>query len=233
MIERSNYIKPANREKIYRWFLNITKRLSERQMLLILAVVVGALAGVATYLFEMLLHIIKGGLVNWFDVDTFHFLYLIYPVIGIILATLFVKFIVKDNISEGVTRVLYAMSRRGSNIAGHNCWTSMVGGAVTIGFGGSVGPEAPIVLTGAALGSNVGKLAKLNYKNITLLLCCGAGAAVASIFKAPMTGVVFVLEILMLDITSASIIPLLVSSVTATTIALVLRPYYLGYTDRG
>ena len=225
MIENSNYINPANREKIYHWFLNITKRLSERQMLLILAVVVGALAGVATYLFELLLHLIKSGLVNWFDVDTFHFLYLVYPVIGIVLATLFVRYIVRDNISEGVTRVLYAMSRRGSQIAGHNCWTSMVGGAVTIGFGGSVGPEAPIVLTGAALGSNVGKLAKLNYKNITLLLCCGAGAAVAAIFKAPITGVIFVLEILMLDITSASVIPLLVSSVTATTIALVLRGF--------
>ena len=225
MIEQSNYIKAHNRERIYHWFLDITKRLTERQMLLILAVVVGALAGVATYLFEVLLHLIKGGLVNWFDVDTYHFLYLIYPVIGIVLATLFVKFIVRDNISEGVTRVLYAMSSRGSRIAGHNCWTSMVGGAVTIGFGGSVGPEAPIVLTGAALGSNVGKLAKLNYKNITLLLCCGAGAAVAAIFKAPITGVVFVLEILMLDITSASVIPLLVSSVTATTIAIVLRGF--------
>ena len=159
MIERSNYIKPANREKIYRWFLDITKKLSERQMLLILAVVVGALAGLATYLFEILLHLIKSGLVNWFDVDTFHFLYLVYPVIGIVLATLFVKYIVRDNISEGVTRVLYAMSRRGSHIAGHNCWTSIVGGATTIGFGGSVGTEDPIVLTGAALGSNVGKLA--------------------------------------------------------------------------
>ena len=225
MIEQSNYIKAHNRERIYRWFLGITKRLTERQMLLILAVVVGALAGIATYLFELLLHLIKGGLVNWFDSETYHFLYLLYPVVGIILATLFVKYIVRDNISEGVTRVLYAMSSRGSRIAGHNCWTSMVGGAVTIGFGGSVGPEAPIVLTGAALGSNVGKLAKLNYKNITLLLCCGAGAAVAAIFKAPITGVVFVLEILMLDITSASVIPLLVSSVTATTIAIVLRGF--------
>ena len=196
MIENSGYIKAANREKIYQWFLNITKRLSERQMLAILAVVVGIFAGLGTYLFEVLLHLIKAALVNWFDTDTFHFLYLIYPAIGIVLATLFVRYIVKDNISEGVTRVLYAMSRRGSHIAGHNCWTSVVGGAMTIGFGGSVGPEAPIVLTGAAIGSNVGKLAKLNYKNITLLLCCGAGAAVAAIFKAPITGVVFVLEIL-------------------------------------
>ncbi|MBQ5635827.1 MAG: chloride channel protein, partial [Alistipes sp.] len=225
IIERSNYINPQNREKIYKWFLRITQRLSERQMLMILAVVVGAFAGLGTYLFEVLLHLIKSALVNWFKVDTFHFLYLIYPAIGIILATLFVKYIVRDNISEGVTRVLYSMSRRGSRIAGHNCWTSIVGGATTIGFGGSVGPEAPIVLTGAAIGSNIGKLAQLNYKNITLLLCCGAGAAVASIFKAPITGVVFVLEILMLDITSASIIPLLISSITATTLAIVLRGF--------
>lgn len=225
MIDESKYIKAAGRDKIYRWFLRITQRLSERQMLAILAVVVGLAAGVGTYLFEVLLHLIKSCLVNWFDVDTFHFLYFIYPVVGIILATLFVKYIVKDNISEGVTRVLYAMSRRGSRIAGHNCWTSIVGGATTIGFGGSVGPEAPIVLTGAAIGSNIGKLAQLNYRNITLLLCCGAGAAVASIFKAPITGVVFVLEILMLDITSTSVIPLIISSVTATTIAIVLRGF--------
>ena len=224
-IDRSNYINPQNRERIYKWFLRITQRLSERQMLMILAVVVGAFAGLGTYLFEVLLHLVKSALVNWFNVDTFHFLYLIYPAIGIILATLFVKYIVRDNISEGVTRVLYAMSRKGSRIAGHNCWTSIVGGATTIGFGGSVGPEAPIVLTGAAIGSNIGKLAQLNYKNITLLLCCGAGAAVASIFKAPITGVVFVLEILMLDITSASIIPLLISSITATTLAIVLRGF--------
>lgn len=223
IIEESKYIKPAGREKIYRWFLRLTKRFSERQVLAILAVLVGAFAGLCTYLFEVLLHLIKSCLVNWFDVDTFHILYLIYPGIGIILATLFVKYIVRDNISEGVTRVLYAMSRRGSRIAGHNCWTSIVGGATTIGFGGSVGPEAPIVLTGAAIGSNIGKLAKLNYKNITLLLCCGAGAAVAAIFKAPITGVVFVLEILMLDITSASVIPLLISSITATTLAIILR----------
>lgn len=225
MIEHSNYIKAAKRERIYVWFLRTTKRLNERQVLAILAVFVGALAGLGTYLFEILLYAIKGCLVNWFDVDTYHFLYFLYPALGIIIATLFVKYIVKDNISEGVTRVLYAMSSKGSRIAGHNCWTSIVGGATTIGFGGSVGPEAPIVLTGAAIGSNVGKLARLNYRNITLLLCCGAGAALAAIFKAPITGVVFVLEILMLDITSASVIPLLISSITATTIALVLRGF--------
>lgn len=177
------------------------------------------------YIFNTLLHTITHLLTSWTPDDRAQWLFLIYPSIGIILATLFVKYVVKDGISEGVTRVLYAMSRKDSRIAGHNCWTSIVGGATTIGFGGSVGPEAPIVLTGAAIGSNIGKLARLNYKNITLLLCCGAGAAVAAIFKAPITGVIFVLEILMLEITSKSIIPLLFASMTATITSLALHGF--------
>uniref|UniRef100_UPI003FED540F chloride channel protein n=1 Tax=Alistipes shahii TaxID=328814 RepID=UPI003FED540F len=210
---------------MYLEFLRLTRRLSNQQIMMLLAVVVGVLAGLGTYLFEMLLHGIKSGLIRWFPVDSAHILFLIYPAVGIILATLFVKYIVRDNISEGVTRVLYAMSRRNSRIARHNCWTSIVGGATTIGFGGSVGPEAPIVLTGAAIGSNIGRLARLNYKHTTLLLCCGAGAALAAIFKAPITGVVFVLEILMLDITAGSVIPLLIASITATTMAFMLRGF--------
>lgn len=212
-------------DRIYAAFLKLTRRLSNRQMMMMLAVVVGALAGLGTYLFEMLLYAIKTGLTNWLPVDSAHFLFLIYPAVGIILATLFVRYIVRDNISEGVTRVLYAMSSRNSRIAAHNCWTSIVGGATTIGFGGSVGPEAPIVLTGAAIGSNISRLVHLNYKHSTLLLCCGAGAALAAIFKAPITGVVFVLEILMLDITAASVIPLLIASITATTIAFTFRGF--------
>ena len=212
-------------DRIYLEFLRLTRRLSNSQIMMLLAVVVGVLAGLGTYLFEILLHGIKSGLIRWFPVDSAHVLFLIYPAIGIILATLFVKYIVRDNISEGVTRVLYAMSSRNSRIARHNCWTSIVGGATTIGFGGSVGPEAPIVLTGAAIGSNIGRLARLNYKHTTLLLCCGAGAALAAIFKAPITGVVFVLEILMLDITAGSVIPLLIASITATTMAFMLRGF--------
>ncbi len=212
-------------ERIYSAFIRLTRRMSDSQMMMLLAVVVGVLAGVGTYLFEILLHVIKSGLTNWFPVDSAHFLYLVYPAVGIILATLFVKYVVRDNISEGVTRVLYAMSSRDSRIAPHNTWTSVVGGATTIGFGGSVGPEAPIVLTGAAIGSNIGRLARLNYKHTTLLLCCGAGAALAAIFKAPITGVVFVLEILMLDITAGSVIPLLIASITATTMAFMLRGF--------
>ena len=212
-------------DRIYRYFFRLTRRLNDNQIMMILAVAVGICAGLATYVFEILLYAIKNGLTNWFPIDSAHFLYLIYPIVGVILATLFVKYIVRDNIAEGVTRVLYAMSQRDSNIARHNCWTSVVGGAATIGFGGSVGPEAPIVLTGAAIGSNIGRLVRLNYKHLTLLLCCGAGAALAAIFKAPITGVVFVLEILMLDITAGSVIPLLIASITATTMAFMLRGF--------
>ena len=221
MIKFENYIK----QQVYESYQRLTHRLSNSQIMAILGVVVGLCAGVGAFIFNTLLHAITQLLTSWTPADEAQWLYLVYPGVGIILATLFVKYVVKDGISEGVTRVLYAMSRTDSRIKGHNCWTSVVGGATTIGFGGSVGPEAPIVLTGAAIGSNIGKLARLNYKNITLLLCCGAGAAVAAIFKAPITGVVFVLEILMLDITSKSIIPLLMASMTATITSLVLHGF--------
>ncbi|MBR4844562.1 MAG: chloride channel protein [Alistipes sp.] len=221
MIKLENNIK----EKIYQVYLALTRRLTNTQTMALLAILVGLCAGIGAYIFNNILHTITHLLTSWTPDDQAQWLYLVYPAIGIILATLFVKYIVKDGISEGVTRVLYAMSRGDSRIKGHNCWTSIVGGATTIGFGGSVGPEAPIVLTGAAIGSNIGKLARLNYKNITLLLCCGAGAAVAAVFKAPITGVVFVLEILMLDITSKSIIPLLMASMTATITSLVLHGF--------
>ena len=218
-------IEKQIKEYIYNGYLAIARRLTEAQTMAILAVLVGLCAGVGAYIFNTLLHTITHSLTSWTPNDQAQWLYLIYPAIGIILATLFVKHVVKDGISEGVTRVLYAMSRTDSRIKGHNTWTSIVGGATTIGFGGSVGPEAPIVLTGAAIGSNIGKLARLNYKNITLLLCCGAGAAVAAVFKAPITGVVFVLEILMLEITTKSIIPLLLASMTATITSLVFHGF--------
>ncbi len=209
----------------YARLLALSRRLSNRQMLIVLAVIVGLIAGVATHLFEWWLHSIKGWLVSWHNVDKSHPILLIYPTIGIILVTLFVKYIVRDNISEGVTRVLYAISRRDSKLPLHNTWSSLVASSTTLGFGGSVGPEAPIVLTGAAIGSQVGQFARLNYKHTTLMLCCGAGAALAAIFKAPITGVVFVLEILMLDITVGSIIPLLIATITATTMAFMLRGF--------
>ena len=210
---------------LYRYLIVATKRLSQKQLMILLAVVVGLAAGFATYLFEGLLVLVRTGLTSWLAIDTASPLYLVYPIIGVILATLFVRYWVRDDISEGVTRVLYAMSKKGSRIKPHNCYTSVVASATTIGFGGSVGPEAPIVLTGSAIGSNIGQFMRLNYRDITLLLCCGAAGALSAVFKAPITGVVFVLEILMLDITVSSIIPLLISTVTATSLMFFLNGF--------
>lgn len=212
-------------EIIYRFFIVATKRLSEKQLMMLLAVVVGLVAGLGTYLFEGALYLVRLALTSWFAVDTASVFYLFYPIIGVILASLFVRYLVRDDINEGVTRVLYAMSKKGSRLKAHNTYSSIISSAATIGFGGSVGPEAPIVLTGSAIGSNIGKFMRLNYRQITLLLSCGAAAALAAVFKAPITGVIFVLEILMLDITVSSIIPLLISAVTATTLMFFLNGF--------
>ncbi len=144
---------------------------------------------------------------------------LAYPLFGIFLTVLVLKYLVRDNISHGISRVLYAISRRKSYIKPHNNWSSILTSSLTIGFGGSVGAEAPIVLTGASIGSNIGRYFKLNYKYVTLLLGCGAAGAISGIFKAPIGGVLFTLEVLMLDLTMSSIVPLLISSVTAATVA--------------
>ena len=144
---------------------------------------------------------------------------LAYPLFGIILTVLVVKYLVRDNISHGVSKVLYAISRRKSFIKPHNNWSSILASSLTIGFGGSVGAEAPIVLTGASIGSNIARYFKLNYKYVTLLLGCGAAGAISGIFKAPIGGILFTLEVLMLDLTMSSIVPLLISSVTAATVA--------------
>jgi len=205
-------------EIFYRYLTRQANGLSERQLMLVLAFVTGLAVGAMTLLFEAFLGAIKTSLTSWFRVDSYSLLYLVYPVVGIVLATLFVKYVVRDRIDEGVTRVLYAISRRRSHLAPHNCYSSAAASAATIGFGGSVGPEAPIVMTGSAIGSSIASLLRLNYRNTTLLLCCGAAAAVAAIFKAPIAGVAFVLEILMLDITSASVIPILISAVAGTSV---------------
>lgn len=145
--------------------------------------------------------------------------YLITPVIGVLLCGLFVRYVVRDNISHGITRVLYAISRRKSRLKSHNTWSSVVASSITIGLGGSVGAEAPIVLTGAAIGSNIGRVFHMEHRNLMLLVGCGAAGAIAGIFKAPITGLLFVLEVLMMDFTLTSVMPLMISSVTAATVS--------------
>lgn len=198
---------------------------------MILAVVVGIAAGIAGHLLRGCIHLIKQGLTSWASIDTANYLYFFYPMIGIAVTVLFVKYWVKDDISHGVTRIFYAISRKESRIKPHNCYTSLLASSATIGFGGSVGAEAPIVLTGAAIGSTIGQFLRLNYKYITLLLGCGAGAAIAAVYKAPIAGFVFVLEVLMLELTFTSVVPLLLASVTAATTTYLLvdmQPFFAG-----
>ncbi len=189
---------------------------SERMFVLMLAFLVGVLSAVAAYVLHWLINQIVALLTGGFDATSFNLLYLVYPVVGIFITMLFVRYVVKDNISHGITRILYAISQNRSRLKGHNTWTSVVASAVTIGFGGSVGAEAPIVLTGSAIGSNLGKLFRLDSHTLMLLIGCGAAGAIAGIFKAPIAGLVFTLEVLMIDLTMASLMPILVSCVTAT-----------------
>ncbi|MBP5386292.1 MAG: chloride channel protein [Prevotella sp.] len=195
---------------------------SDRQFTLALAFVVGLLAAFAAFVLHGLIRQIERLLTAGFDIKSFNWLYLVFPVVGIYLTSLFVKYVVKDNISHGITRILYAISRKQSRLRGHNTWSSVIASAITIGFGGSVGAEAPIVLTGSAIGSNLGQMFKLDSKTMMVLVGCGASAAIAGIFKAPMAGVVFTLEVLMVDLTMASLMPILIASVTATCLTYIL-----------
>ena len=166
-------------ERLYLWFLNQTKRLSDQQVMALLAIIVGVTAGLGTYIFEQLLYGIKWCLTNWFAVEESQFLFLFYPAVGFVLASLSSATSSRTTSRRGSPACCMPCRAKTRGSPSHNCWTSIVGGATTIGFGGSVGPEAPIVLTGAAIGSNVGRLARLDYRNTTLLLCCGAGAALS------------------------------------------------------
>ena len=189
---------------------------SDKMFLLILAFMVGLLSAVAAYILHGLINTIVALLTGRFHAETYNWLYLVYPVVGIWLTSLFVRYVVRDNISHGITRILYAISSNRSRLKSHNTWSSVIASAITIGFGGSVGAEAPIVLTGSAIGSNLGQLFKLDNKTLMTLVGCGAAGAIAGIFKAPIAGLVFTLEVLMIDLTMASLLPILVSCVTAT-----------------
>ncbi len=195
------------------------QHITQRQFILILSFLVGIFAAIAAFLLKTTIHLIQQLLTENFSKVNVNYWYLVFPAIGILISSLFVRYVVKDDISHGITRILYAISQRKSIIKLHNTWTSLVASAATIGFGGSVGAEAPIVLTGSAIGSNLGKFFKMDQKTLMLLVGCGAAGAIGGIFKAPIAGLVFTLEVLMLDMTLTSIVPLLIASVTATSLS--------------
>ncbi len=193
------------------------KYVDDRHFILFLSIVIGIIAAIAAVLLKTSVHYVE----SWVRSirPTENWLMLIFPVIGILLTVFYIRTFVKDNIGHGVSRILYAISRNKAVMKAHNMWSSMVACTITSGFGGSVGMEAPIVATGAAIGSNVAQKSRLGYRRTTLLIGCGAAAAIAAIFKAPIAGLIFALEVLMLDLTMASIIPLLIATVTATLIS--------------
>lgn len=196
------------------------RHISERYFLLILSLLIGVTMALVAALLKFIIHVVESFILQ--NIEDHHYLYLLFPALGILLSLLFVRYIVRDDISHGVTKVLSSISQRKSRIKPHNTWSSIIASALTISFGGSVGAESPIVLTGAAVGSNFGRLFRLEQRNLMLLIGCGVAGALGGVFKAPITGLVFVIEVLLLDLTMASVLPLLVSSVSAAAVAYVL-----------
>ena len=187
----------------------------EKNFILVLSLLVGVVTGLAAVMLKNMVHYTHLFFTERLQVDGGSLLFFIYPFIGIWLTSLFVRYFVREDISHGVTKVLYAISRRNSMIKPHNNYSSMIASTITIGFGGSVGTEATIVLTGASIGSNLARFFRMNYKVMTLMIGCGAAGAIAGIFKAPIAGIVFTLEVLMLDLTMASLITLMISAISS------------------
>lgn len=202
------------------WLKKLTNgSITHKQFILILSFLVGIASGLAANLLKWFIHFVEHWLTHNFHVDSSNALYLIYPVVGIFLSALFIKFVVRDNIGHGITKILYAISRNQGFIRTHNTWSSIVASGITIGFGGSVGAESPVVLTGSAIGSSIGRWFRQDHRTIMLLVGCGAAGAIAGIYKAPITGLVFTIEVLMIDLTMWSLVPLLISCTTAACIS--------------
>lgn len=198
--------------KLFRWRI---KHIKDRQFILILSMIVGIASGFAVVIIKNAVHLIQNMLTAGFSSRGFNYLYIVFPAIGILIVVVFVKFILKRRVGHGIPIVLYAISRENGILRSHNLFSSIITSAITVGFGGSVGLEGPTVATGAAIGSNLGKWLRLNYSQVVLMLGCASAGAMAAIFKAPIAAIIFVLEVIMLNLTMSSLVPLLISSVTA------------------
>lgn len=208
--------------KVVKWR---ERHFKENQFVIFLSLIIGIICGFAAQLLKFLIRFISEALTSHLNLTEANYLYLLYPAVGIVSCFFFVKFVVKDNISHGVTRVLYAISQRKSRLKKKFTWASMISSAITIGFGGSVGAEGPIVYTGAAIGSNVGQAFRMSPKVLMILVGCGAAAGIAGIFRAPIAGMLFTLEVLMIDLTAVTVMPLLIASISASVVAYILEGY--------
>ena len=203
----------------------IEAHLKRKQLIVLLSFIVGVFTALAALVLKNLIELIAHLLTHGFDITHINWLYLVYPAIGVLLSAIFIRYVVRDDIGHGVTKILFAISRRQGRIKSHNCWSSVIASSITIGFGGSVGAESPIVLTGSAIGSSLGKIFRVDQKTLMLLIGCGAAGAIAGIFKAPFAGLLFTLEVLMLDLTMAHLVPLLVSCVTASILTFAISGF--------
>ena len=205
------------------------QHIKEKTFVVVLALVVGAVSGLAAVLLKFLIGFIAGLLTKHVHIAGGNYEYLVFPVAGILIAGLYVRYVIRDDIYHGVTRVLYAIAQRKSRLKPHNMYASLVASSVTIGFGGSVGAEGPIVFTGAAIGSNLGQFFRLSPQTLMLLVGCGAAAGIAGIFKAPIAGVLFTIEVLLIDLNSRSVVPLIIASVTGATVAYAFTGYNVEF----
>jgi CIC family chloride channel protein len=205
--------------RIIQW---ITENIPLQRLIILLSFLIGIVAGLAAVVLKTAVHFTGRLLTHDLDISSVNLLYFALPFIGILITVLYVKYFVREDIVHGISRVLYSISKKNSRLTPKTMWSSVIGSTFTVGFGGSVGLESPIVTTGSAIGSNIGRWFRLNYKTTTLLLGCGAAGAIGGIFSAPVAAVVFALEVLMLDLTTWSIIPLLISAVTGTAVSYML-----------
>lgn len=197
------------------------KNLTELQYMTFMALLVGIACGLASVVLKNTVHYTYLFITDsaWFSVDSSNFLFLVYPMIGITITVLLLKYFIKDDLSHGVSKVMYAMSRKNGRIKPHNTYSSILTSSITVAFGGSVGLEAPIVYTGSALGSNLARLGRLQKRATIIMIGCGAAGGIAGAFKAPIAGIIFVFEVLMIDLTMTAAIPLLISAITSAMIS--------------
>ncbi|WP_321286046.1 chloride channel protein [uncultured Sunxiuqinia sp.] len=203
---------------------SLAKQLMGKKKLYWISFIIGVVSGLAALILKKLIHFIGEQLVGHFVTTDENFLYLAFPLIGITITVLIIRYFIKDDIGHGVAKILSSISNNKGKIKSHNSFSSMITSSFTIGFGGSVGAEAPVVLTGASIGANLARFFKLGHADVILMIGCGATGAIAGIFKAPIAGIVFTLEVLMLDLTMASLVPLLISGITAAVISV----YFMG-----
>lgn len=195
------------------------KHIPTKNFVFILSGVIGLVSGIAAVTLKTAVHYIQSFLTSGFEIANANIPYVIYPLIGILITVVFGRYIFKDYVGHGVTDIIYSISKKSGFIARIKMWSRMVTSTFTVGFGGSLGLEAPIALTGSAIGSNISRIMHLNQNKRTLMIGCGAAGGVAAIFDAPIGGVIFAIEIILAQANIQSFIPLLISSVTASLVS--------------